>query len=297
LDEAISGWDGYLYPVRHASFAGCRMAWLDEGEGDPPFLFLHGHTSAIVEWDHTVARLRERFRCIVPDLPGHGLSCLPPVAEATLERVVQAVAELLDSLDAGPAVAVGHSMGGRVGAHLALRRPDLVRSLVMVNAPADQPLPVGLKLITRFVPLALVPALFRSGPLLRRFIRRYSSHMVRAPNPLTRRKADYFRALRAGADLPARSRVITALGRDVLRDRLDRRLHEIRVPVLVVWSDADPNCPVASAELIARRVPRARLVMMHGCGHNPHLERFDEFLALLGEAAGAPGGPAAGAAR
>jgi pimeloyl-ACP methyl ester carboxylesterase len=261
------------------------MAVLDQGEGDPPFLFLHGHTSAIVEWDSSVSRIQDRFRCIVPDLPGHGLSCLPPVSEATLDRTVQAVVELLDSLAFGPAVVVGHSMGGRVGAHVALRRPDLVRSLVLVNAPADQPLPTSLKMITRFVPLALVPALFRTGPLFRRFIRRYSSQMVREPNPLTRRKAEYFRELRDSKDLPARSRTITALGRDVLRDKLHLRLHEIRAPVLVVWSDADHTCPVSSADLIVERVPRARLVLLHGCGHNPHLERFETFLDLLREMA------------
>jgi len=261
------------------------MALLDQGAGDPPVVFLHGHASAIVEWDSTVARVCHRHRCIVPDLPGHGLSCLPPVSEATLDRTVQAVVELLDSLSAGPAVMVGHSMGGRVGAHVALSRPERVRSLVLVNAPMDQPLPASLKLITRLVPLRLVPALFRSGPLFRRFIRRYSSHMVRSPNPLTRRKAEYFRALRGSPDLPARSRYLTALGRDVLRDRLHLRLGEIRVPVLVVWSDADPTCPLSSGRLIAQRVPRARLVLMRGCGHNPHMERADEFLDLLLDAA------------
>jgi len=285
MNSGESGWNGYLYPVRYATHAGCRMAVMDQGEGDPPFLFLHGHASAIVEWDSTVSRIRDRFRCIVPDLPGHGLSCLPPVSEATLERTVLAVVELLDSLSFGPVVVVGHSMGGRVGAHVALRRPDLVRSLVLVNAPADQPLPASLKMITRFVPLALVPTLFRSGPLLRHFIRRYSSHMVRKPNPLTRRKAAYFRELRESEDLPARSRYITALGRDLLRDDLDKHLHEIRVPVLVVWSDADHTCPVSSAELIADRTPRARLMLMHGCAHNPHLERFEPFLDLLREVA------------
>ena len=286
MNDREVGWAGYLYPVRHVEVSGCRMAFLDQGAGDPPVVFLHGHASAIVEWDSTVARVFHRHRCIVPDLPGHGLSCIPPPSEATLDRTVQSVLELLDRLGTGPAVVVGHSMGGRVGAHLALNRPDRVRSLVLVNAPMDQPLPASLKLITRFVPLRLVPALFRTEPLLRGFIRRYSSHMVREPNPLTRRKAGYFRALRAGADLPARSRYLTALGRDVLRDRLHLRLSEIRCPVLIVWSDADPTCPVRSARLIEERVPRARLVLMHGCGHNPHMERADAFLDLLLAAAG-----------
>jgi pimeloyl-ACP methyl ester carboxylesterase len=281
MDDREAGWHGYRFPVRYATLAGCRTAILDEGGGAPPLLFLHGHASSIVEWDSTVSDLRDRFRCVVPDLPGHGMSCLPPAPEATLDRNVRTCLELLDLLAAGPAVVVGHSMGGRVGAHMALRRPDRVRSLVMVNAPADQPLPRSLKRITRFVPLSLVPTLFRSKPLFRRFLRRYSSGMVRDPNPLTRRKAAYFRALRQGADLPARARFLTALGRDLFRDNLHERLHEIRVPVLVVWSDRDPTCPVRSAELITARVPRARLVLMRGCGHNPHLERAGAFQEAL----------------
>ena len=267
----------YRFPVHYTNAAGCRLACLDEGAGDPPLLFLHGHTSSIVEWDSSVAVLRDRYRCIVPDLPGHGESCLPPASEASLERLVEAVVTLLETLACGPAVIVGHSMGGRVGAHVALRRPDLVRGLVLVNAPADQPLPLSLKIITRLTPPALAPWFFRSGPLLRGFLRRYSSRMVRMPNPLTRRKSQYFRELRSGPELSRRARYITALGRDLLRDDLHRKMGKIRVPTLVVWSDGDHTCPVRSAELIVERVPKARLVLMQGCAHNPHLERFESF--------------------
>jgi len=267
----------YLFPVHYRTVAGCRLACLDEGTGNPPILFLHGHASAIVEWDSSVSMLRERFRCIVPDLPGHGLSCLPPAGQASLDGIVRAVVSLLDALDCGPAVIVGHSMGGRVGAHVSLRRPDLVRGLVLVNAPADQPLPLSLKLITRLTPLALVPWFFRSGPLLRSFLRRYSSRMVREPNPLTRRKSQYFREVRAGPELSRKARYITALGRDLFRDDLHLRLGGIRAPVLVIWSDGDHTCPLRSAERITKRVPQSKLVLIRGCAHNPHLEHFEAF--------------------
>lgn len=256
---------------------GCRLAFVDEGTGEPPILFLHGHAGAIVEWDATVSALCHRFHCIAPDLPGHGLSCIPHVSAATLDLVVKAVIRFLDELAAGPVVAVGHSMGGRVAAHVALERPELIRALVMVNAPADQPLPLSLKLLTRFVPLDLLPFLVRRRRLFRRFIHHYSSRMVRVPNPLTRRKAEFFRELRSREDMSVRIRYLTALGRDVFRDDLDRRLPKIESPVLVVWSDGDPTCPLASGRLIREHVKKGRLIVMKGCAHNPHLEQFDAF--------------------
>ena len=267
----------YLQTVKVIEQGGCSLAYVDEGNGAPPVLFLHGHAGSIVEWDTTVSALSDRFRCVAIDLPGHGKSCLPPEPNARLDFLVGAVIGLLDALSMGPVVAVGHSMGGRVAAHVALKRPDLVRSLVMVNAPADQPLPVSLKLITRFVPLRVLPGLIKRRDLFRGFIRHYSSRMVRAPNRLTERKACYFRELRSSADMPARIRYLTVLGRDLFKDNLDQRLHEIRVPVLVVWSDSDPNCPLHCGELIRQRVPPSRLVVMKGCAHNPHLESFDAF--------------------
>jgi len=267
----------YLQKVKYTEQDGRRLAFVDEGRGDPALLFLHGHAGAVVEWDTTVSALCDRFRSIAPDLPGHGLSCIPHETAATLGDVVRSVIRLLEEHASGPVVAVGHSMGGRVAAHMALDRPDLIRALVMVNAPADQPLPASLKLLTRFVPLGLLPFLVRRQNLFRRFIRHYSSDMVLQPNPLTRRKAQFFRELRSREDMPSRIRYLTALGRDVVRDNLDRRLHEIRVPVLVVWSDGDPTCPLSSGRLIQERVQKGELIVLEGCAHNPHLEQFDTF--------------------
>lgn len=267
----------YLQDVKTHEQDGCTLAYVDEGAGGPPLLFLHGHAGSIVEWDTTISTLKSRFRCVAPDLPGHGKSCMPEESNANLDSLVRAAIGLIDFLSLVSVVVVGHSMGGRVAAHMALQRPDLVRSLVLVNAPADQPLPVSLKLITQFVPLRMLPWMIRRQALLRSFIRRYSSRMVLAPNRLTERKARYFRDLRSSGDMPARVRYLTVLGRDLFKDNLDERLHEIRVPMLIVWSDSDPNCPLSCGELILKRVPRSRLVVMEGCAHNPHLESFEAF--------------------
>jgi len=83
------------------------------------------------------------------------------------------------------------------------------------------------------------------------------------------------------------SQTMRASSRYVLPDAvhgLQRRLHRIIAPTLVVWGELDAVVPAEQAEDFARRVPHARVVILPGCGHVPQVERHDETLALVQEA-------------
>jgi haloalkane dehalogenase len=116
------------------------MHYIDEGAG-PPLLLLHGNPDWGFLYRHIVLGLRDRFRCIVPDYPGFGLSINPvpgygysPAQHATVVR------ELVTELDLGEAVVMGQDWGGPIGMDAASRMPDRFRGLVMGNTwfwPAD----------------------------------------------------------------------------------------------------------------------------------------------------------------
>ncbi|MEH0421086.1 alpha/beta fold hydrolase [Streptomyces sp. B21-083] len=97
-----------------------------------PLLLVHGWGGDGREWSVHAEALADRFRVIVPDLRGHGRSGVPEEGNTPAE-MADDLAALLRRLDTGPAIAVGHSMGGQVVNLLAVRHPELVRSVVALD--------------------------------------------------------------------------------------------------------------------------------------------------------------------
>lgn len=98
--------------------------------GDTALLFLHGFTGSGRDWMETVAALPE-YRCILVDLPGHGLSAECPSGVYPMSHTALALLAVLDNLRVGLCVPVGYSMGGRLALYLALTHPDRCRAVVV----------------------------------------------------------------------------------------------------------------------------------------------------------------------
>ena len=128
---------------------GIAMSYLDEGPRDGEIVvMLHGNPSWSYYWRHLVLGLRDRYRCIVPDHVGMGLSDKPddaanaqPRYDYTLQSRIDDVTVLLDHLGiTGPVTLAVHDWGGMIGFGWALARSDRVRRLVILNTAAF-PLP------------------------------------------------------------------------------------------------------------------------------------------------------------
>jgi pimeloyl-ACP methyl ester carboxylesterase len=100
--------------------------------GAPALLLVHGWGGDGREWSPHAEALADRFRVVVPDLRGHGRSEVPDEGNTPVE-MADDLAALIEALDIGPVVAVGHSMGGQVVNLLAVRHPQLVRSVVALD--------------------------------------------------------------------------------------------------------------------------------------------------------------------
>jgi 2-(acetamidomethylene)succinate hydrolase len=101
------------------------------GEG-PVAIFLHGITSNAAVFDPVMLNLKNHFRCISVDQRGHGLSDKPDTGYSALD-FSEDTAALIETLNAGPAVIVGNSLGARNGVETAVLRPDLVRAVVAID--------------------------------------------------------------------------------------------------------------------------------------------------------------------
>lgn len=103
----------------------------DRGEGDP-VLLLHGGMSDVDEFDTNLFLLADRFQTVAYDRRGFGRSA--DTGAFTMEEMAADAAAVIDSMAAGAAHVIGYSAGGMVAALVAIRRPELVRSLTIISS-------------------------------------------------------------------------------------------------------------------------------------------------------------------
>jgi len=150
LVNATSLPDYPFTPARIAIRDGIEMSYLDEGPRDGEVIvMLHGNPSWSYYWRHLVLGLRDRYRCIVPDHVGMGLSDKPgdDGYRYTLQSRVDDLQALLDRLGiAGPVTLAVHDWGGMIGMGWAMRQPARVKRWVVTNTamfplPEAKPMP------------------------------------------------------------------------------------------------------------------------------------------------------------
>ena len=113
------------------------LVWRDVGGSGRPFVLVHGYTGSSDDFAHVVEPLTELRRIIIFDLPGHGES--PRAGSYSLEAMSAAVAGFLVNTVGEECDLLGHSMGGRVVLPIAIERPELLRSLILMDTWADTP--------------------------------------------------------------------------------------------------------------------------------------------------------------
>lgn len=179
-------------PKRFERGNGIGLSYLDEGASDAePVVMIHGNPSWSYYWRHLVAGLSDRYRCIVPDHVGMGLSDKPDDADYryTLQSRVDDLERLIESLGLTKKITLAvHDWGGMIGFAWALKNPERIARLVVLNT-ASFPLPKTKKLPWQ-IALGRIPLL---GAVLIRgfnfFARGAADLGVLRPIPSASRKA------------------------------------------------------------------------------------------------------------
>ena len=262
-------------------------------DGKPVLLLLHGLSNRWQHWLLTIPALMATHRCIAPDLPGFGESPLPrePVSIRGYAALVDA---LCQELGVDRVAIVGSSMGGFIGAEIALSFPTRVEKLVLVSAAglAIEHVPRRLlRMWGRVVSLNAprLPA-FYERLITRPRLRRISLQMgIRYPERLS---LPLTWELVQGFGKPGFAAALDALTSYSFRERLGA----IAVPTLIVWGENDMLVPVADAARFERLLggPTAR-VILPDTGHSPMLERPSRFNAVLAAFLAGDGEPELGA--
>lgn len=123
----------YPWPGEHLALScGHRMHYLDVGKGEP-LVMVHGNPTWSFYWRTLVQGLSDRYRCVVPDHVGAGLSDKPQDWTYRLQDHVDNLVELLDRLDLKNVTLLVHDWGGAIGFGAACARPERIARLVVFN--------------------------------------------------------------------------------------------------------------------------------------------------------------------
>jgi haloalkane dehalogenase len=254
---------------------GARLHYLDEGRG-PPVVMVHGNPTWSFYYRDLVLRLRDRYRCVVPDHVGCGLSDKPPADRYpyTLDRRVADLTALLDHLKLDRDVTlVVHDWGGMIGTAWAARFPERVKRLVVLNTaafplPAAKRLPLSLW-VARNTPLGAV--LVRGLNLFCRLAARWC--VVRRPLPPAVRRmylapydswANRVAVLKFVQTIPLRP---TDPGYDVVRATEVRLPRLVVKPVLICWGMRDFVFDERFLDEWRRHFPGAEVHRYEDAGH------------------------------
>jgi pimeloyl-ACP methyl ester carboxylesterase len=244
----------------------------EAGAGEPVIL-LHGGAGIGAEHIPVVALLARRFRVIVPDRPGHGLSDRFSYRGIDLRQAnVDFVGALLDSLGLAKAALVGNSYGGYMALCFALARPDRTSRLVILSyAPGvDRALPAPLRvMVAPLVGWILGRTIGR--PILANTRRFFAMLLVaqidRVPPELLELETMHSKRHWDGIDELYRNAMTVAGWRR--RYLLGAELPRLGVPTAVVWGERDACGSVDVGRRLAERIAGARFEVLPGAGHMP----------------------------
>lgn len=246
-----------------AQVNGVELHYDERGAG-VPVVFSHGLLWSGRMFDAQLAALAPQYRCIVYDHRGQGQSPRSP-SRYDLDDLSVDAAALIESLGAAPCHFVGLSMGGMVGLRLALRRPELLRSLTLIESAADRE---PRRNIPKYRAMALVARLLGVGVLLPPVMKiMFGRAFLRDPARAAER-ANQKAQLRA-LDVPG---MIAALDCVIARRPLSNELGRIKTPTLVLHGEDDRAIVPPRAQATAAAISGARLVMLPRAGHTSSVE-------------------------
>ena len=257
---------------RRLDLAGASTAVLEAGDG-PPLVLLHGGIECGgAVWAPVVARLAERHRVVVPDLPGLGES--DPVAKLDAATFAAWFTALLEHTCDQPPVLVAHSLGGSLAARFATEHGERLERLVVYAAPGvgRYRMPLGLRAVA--IRFALRPT--------ERNAERFDRWAIHDYDRVRGEDAEWYAAFAAytmaRAQVPHVKRAMRGLigaGTKPVPG-----LERLDLPAALVWGRHDRFVPLDLADAASARLGWP-LHVIEDAGHVPHVERSEAFLEAL----------------
>jgi abhydrolase domain-containing protein 6 len=262
--------------VKRQNTDGLEISYFENGSG-PDLVLLHGMFGDYLDWEPVLGLLARRFHVVAPDLPGFGKSGKPDVAYDA-EFFVKRLDGFFATLGLKEMILVGNSFGGQVAMLYALRHPEKVSQLVLVDSGGFREVPEAERAMARMIlsrenllamPPAMIPLIFskvfvKESAEKERYMAKQTAKLKTADYP------EYVRAVVGSIDLSMATNLL-------------EELPKITCPVMLISGKEDSVVPPEQAQEASQRLPQATLEIMEACGHMPQLEEPEEFARRVSE--------------
>lgn len=266
---------GYPYTMSRQAVDGLKIAYADEGQGEP-ILFIHGMGSYAPAWKKNVAGLSAHYRCIVVDLPGYGKSSKGRYP-ANMSFHARKLLGLMDSLNIQQFHIAGHSMGAQIAMHMALAEPDRVKSLMMMA-------PAGIETFTeaeKQLFMAMTPEQV-AGVSDEQYRKNLELNFYEMPDDAEFMYTDRM-AIKTDPQFPDYCHVVVEGIRGMLNEPVFNQLPELDMPTLVLYGKQDKLIPnrymhpqlntESVAKLAEEQLPAAQVYLIEKAGHFVQFEQ------------------------
>jgi pimeloyl-ACP methyl ester carboxylesterase len=250
---------------------GFRAHYREDGEAGLPLLvLLHGFADSFTTWEGWVEELKPQFHIISLDFPGHGLTRAPEGSYLSGERLADFVDAFAAKLSLPKFAVAGNSMGGGAAWQLAVRHPDRVNALILVDAagfPNDKPSgdePLAFKILRYRIGREILSKI-DNKPLIEQGLKAdvYDKSLI---TPfIVNRFAEFQRA-------PGHRKILMGVNLGQRGPSAPELLPGVKVPTLILCGESDPLIEPAAAKKFAAAIPSSTLITYPKVGHLPQLE-------------------------
>jgi pimeloyl-ACP methyl ester carboxylesterase len=268
-----------LYTKHVGLSSGISLAYTEMGQGFP-LLLVHGLGSYIPAWTKNLPFLSKHFRCIAIDLPGYGKSSKEGFT-AGMEFYADVVKEFLDKLHINECYLAGHSMGGQISMHAALKYPQKVKKLALLA-------PAGIETFEKREAVQLnswfeVEKVYNAGVAV--IGGNIKANFHRFP-PDAQSLVDDRINYKSCLDYRAFCQVLSDSVRAMIQEPVLERLPELQMSVLILFGRQDAYIPVRLihleleveevVQLAIERIPHGAYHYIDACGHFLQWEGAEE---------------------
>lgn len=254
----------------------------EKGDGETTFILLHGFGASVYSWHEVMDDFFQYGRVIAYDRPAFGLT-ERPMPETWAENPygmganVELLYGLMDALGIEKAILVGNSAGGAVSVAFALKYPQRVESLILVDPGLGGGR--GPQFPDWALPLMRTPQMRHIGPLLVRNISDTGNDgILRAWSDPSKVTEETIAAYRRPLQIENWDRALYELTFAPPYPELRPQLPQLNVPTFIIAGEDDRLIRSWYFHAIAKEIPGAVLTLLPGCGHVPHEECPDRFM-------------------
>jgi pimeloyl-ACP methyl ester carboxylesterase len=236
----------------------------------PTLLLLHGFGDSFMTWEGWVRELTPQFHIISLDFPGHGLTRAPEGSSLSGDALADFVDTFAKTLGLPKFAVAGNSMGGGAAWQLAVRHPERISALILVDAagfandkpPGDEPL--AFKILRYRLGRTLLSKI-DNRPLIDQGLKADVYDKTLITEGLVDRFAEFQRA-------PGHREILMGISMGARPASTAQLLSSVKVPTLILWGESDPLIEPAAAKKFAAAIAGSKSITYPHVGHLPQIE-------------------------